>query len=794
MAFAPETLALIVQPIADGGIRFHSYHSDDSEDDITENGYFRNALAYGLRIGDLVFVVPFADVGSTFLVVVDSFDGGDATAVAAPPNLVLSQLPLSLGYVAGLNADAGTTQSSPWTGTDDSAAIQALLDKHLYERSVDSTRVPVGAFLLTRGLQVGHGVTITGARLSGAVRGYNRSPSWNGTTFFANFVDEPGISVQGIRSATLEHFSLNGPLAKFISDSGFGNNNYAGTIDDTVAANWVDTTAWTSDQLAQIRSAKAPCAGIAIDPRTGVAPTPPYRDVDLSYFGAVSQYSKLSSSLVSMEHLEISGFYVAIVVQPNSAAGNDINGDFTYFTDIRIAYCPYGIAPTQTQERGAQSVSISASNFHTLFIDKIFGRAQGKFGDQRNFVAGNGIQLYDFANPAFLGPIELQGYGEALWREGDILSASANERSFSIRAQLGFDNQNTKRGVPATICDDASAQVFPFKWDGGSRHGYRGPCVIYHPIEGVTIEGTLMDPSNAELDTGAAISTAVKTFRNGTCGGIVLPQFGLNKRIENIRPKFNPWNLDTGAQIGATMTGRQWPSNRNICTPLWVTEHFPSGATPDKSVRIPRGIRAGSINPASFGLTGTMSTGRTVSGAIPGSWSASDEMTKWGKKGDILLHEATRSVFVVTDRTGSAFTLTLQNNWRGTDPIAAIDWSASSIFIACMRWYSPQRPVYGILTSGSSIITDCGIYSTGGLTAGLYSPSGTQDSSKLADDLGEGDYLVIDESLLTYMAQADAFIAAGGIDETAKTITISGNALASSTTRVRLGTWSRVAP
>jgi hypothetical protein len=81
MAFTPETLGVIVQPIGGQGIRMVSYRSDDDLAVITATDYFVRATQYGLRVGDLVFVSPDAGVVATYIAVINAIDtGGNGTA------------------------------------------------------------------------------------------------------------------------------------------------------------------------------------------------------------------------------------------------------------------------------------------------------------------------------------------------------------------------------------------------------------------------------------------------------------------------------------------------------------------------------------------------------------------------------------------------------------------------------------------------------------------------------------------------------------------------------------------
>jgi hypothetical protein len=84
MAFTPETLCVIAQPIGGVGMRMVSYRSDDSEATITGAGYFVAATGFGLRRGDILFVSPITGPVDTYVVIINSVDAdGNATGVVA---------------------------------------------------------------------------------------------------------------------------------------------------------------------------------------------------------------------------------------------------------------------------------------------------------------------------------------------------------------------------------------------------------------------------------------------------------------------------------------------------------------------------------------------------------------------------------------------------------------------------------------------------------------------------------------------------------------------------------------
>lgn len=84
MAFNPERLSLLVQPIGDGGIRFFGYQTDDAEATVTAASYATNASDYGLRAYDLIVVTPLSGAEDTYILAVDTIDADGHATLASP--------------------------------------------------------------------------------------------------------------------------------------------------------------------------------------------------------------------------------------------------------------------------------------------------------------------------------------------------------------------------------------------------------------------------------------------------------------------------------------------------------------------------------------------------------------------------------------------------------------------------------------------------------------------------------------------------------------------------------------
>jgi hypothetical protein len=694
--------------------------------------------------------------------------GGLAT-LDAGARLSISQIAQFFGVVSAALADASYSSSTGlWSGTDNSAAIQAILNKVVYEQYADATRLGVGHFFLADGLHIGFGVsgvagvdTFTGGKLIGGGP-LEFTADAPGTALVHNFSDRPAISIQGGRRNRVRGLSIYGPNYQHIADNKLGSTTYAGVADDVDIATWIGANlgATALDQ-------NVPGCAIAVDPRTGDAPDPAYPDAPFpSAWGAVAQYNKAFSSEVRIEDFDIRGESVGLVIQPNSYAGNDGNGDFVAMVDGTISYTIIGNAPCQTQARLTLCDRVYFNRVHTCFDSITFGLQQGQYACEHVNCHYAGIRIFNLSDMS-RGPSHFHGYGESLFYIGEINQTTAVATSLEIDIKLSFGLQDATRGSPTAMIGNPGGQPFPLELKG-SWASFRGVAMIEDEIEFVRVVGLQLNP---------ATPTTIfeKSVHNALGGGISFTQLGFQRRIEGINTKFTPWNLDTGSTDNTRSVGNRFRSKRTLCTPLWVERHGSFTYARDAGVLIPERVNALDLST----LTDSSLSGLTWTFTLP-SWSDSKFATQGPEPGDLI--QIGSSHFAVTARSSLDIMATLLNNYRGTTPREAIIVDSGTAFIANCRCFSPATPLYGIITSGSAVITDAGRLPEGG---------GTQDATKLEDDLDDGDWLFLDDSLLPYFAQADAQIVVSGIDESAKTITLSGNAVASSTTRVRLGTWIR---
>jgi len=119
MAFNPERLSLLVQPIGDAGMRWFNYQTDESQATLTGAGFIPNASAYGIRVSDLIFVSYLTIAADPYILVVDDIDADDNATMIFGDSLRED--------ISGIRtyADRATVEASTVPITTDNILVQA---------------------------------------------------------------------------------------------------------------------------------------------------------------------------------------------------------------------------------------------------------------------------------------------------------------------------------------------------------------------------------------------------------------------------------------------------------------------------------------------------------------------------------------------------------------------------------------------------------------------------------------------------------------------------------------------
>ena len=178
----------------------------------------------------------------------------------------------------GAVADGWFAYNGSIAGTDNAAAIQALIDWRQYLRQFTPSQnreclLPAGAFRINNGLQLGYGDAFRQVVLRGAGPTFGGGGNGGGTTLICDFDDRPGISIEGGRVSFAADLAIVCPRGlSYIYAKGLGDyandamSNFG--IDDTQLTSWFDPARPTLSPYLRFN----PHAGVAIDPYRGVQP------------------------------------------------------------------------------------------------------------------------------------------------------------------------------------------------------------------------------------------------------------------------------------------------------------------------------------------------------------------------------------------------------------------------------------------------------------------------------------------------------------------------------------------
>ena len=177
----------------------------------------------------------------------------------------------------GAVADGWFAYNGSIAGTDNAAAIQALIDwrvylQHYTPRAGRECLLPPGALRINKGLQLGYGESFRTVVLRGTGPVFGGAGA-EGTTLVCDFDDQPGIAIQSGRISYVADLSIACPrgISYLYAKQLGGYDNGAMTaygIDDRQLASWYDPARPTMSPYLRYN----PCAGIAVDPYCGPKP------------------------------------------------------------------------------------------------------------------------------------------------------------------------------------------------------------------------------------------------------------------------------------------------------------------------------------------------------------------------------------------------------------------------------------------------------------------------------------------------------------------------------------------
>jgi hypothetical protein len=583
---------------------------------------------------------------------------------------------------------------------DDTAAIKAAIDYAL-QTGKGKVELGGGVFKVTDTIHLGYGQTFNSIQFEGqgylyGGEGGNTGP-FNGSAILVTFSDRPVFNFQGARGSVLRGLAIKGPLTTWIDAHQLTTvDPSAGPlIDDTDPANWQDPSL-----SANADSQHAPAAAITIDAFSGPRPVVSYPDMTYpAWTGITGQYLKPYSSDVLIEDVQISGFSVAIAVQPSDADGN---GDYTNMRRVNIDRCKYGISIGNTQSRSVAMDDVKMGAVYCCFTNTKHGRQSGKFqGFIKNLSVGQNIKIFELTT-AYAGPLVISNfYQEAGWSIGTAYMGSSNEQPIVFDGGIfGFEDQNDRRGYPISHIGGPGTPI-NIIFRGCSFNNFKSVL----PIAAVGVKLVDCNVNSQERDITNLPHPYITIAHNATCGGIILPYLGSNAGNSF---KWKPFDLSNGNQQSATLMDRRYGgTGRNSCIPLYCYD-YQASADYNDSLVAPHPTGAIAKNT----LTSCTISGKTLTVVFASLPTWQSELMG-PANGDIIWDDASGLTFFVRSVSGTTVTAELQHGYKsngsgGWTLLTSFSSTVGNLYWRNCRFYCPTYPLLADLTSGSAVLANAG--------------------------------------------------------------------------------------
>lgn len=643
--------------------------------------------------------------------------------------------------------------------TDDWLALQRAINYALKNKK--NIQLPEGKIRITKTLQVGYGITPSGAStfhsliMKGVKDSYKGETGYTGTIIFADFADRQAINVQAARKVEIENLTILGKLSSYIETNNLGSPAQNQTLDDKVITNWVDSSLSSPFGLL---SRYAPYAGVTVDGYKGTKQSEYYPDIDYSNYVnsgvTVAQYGKNPSSIVTLKNVEIAGFAVGVCYSPSAL---DNNGDFCTIRDSRINRCIYGISFTNSQGRNMIVENTEVMQVHTAFTNNTHGLQIGTIdATWNNVYVGWCINIFNIQSGRARNIIINKMSGEGIYSLGKIdINLTETAGIIFNGMNLTLTGQNSKRGMPLEFLGGlTSAGIQPnitfnscifsqgFGWLFFAHNVVLNDCEV--------VQTNWLDIANL------ANSTPYKAVHNVYSGLIKTPTIQrLNK--DSIRRQIT-YNLDNTSTLSGTYNN----SSSNIASRNYLIPFYAQTiASAQKFSRISNVYEVvttacNNITDATW-IEGASSLKLTYTAPASQRNSSHHNQRGYGK-GDIVIHSS-GMIFFVEDFNSSTFLVTLRalNNYVLVSGVYkvnnAITFTASDNFTSQnARHYLTSNPVY--VTSNSTNVLSNVVDATGA------APS----------DITVNDYVWFNRYEEIYFNEYNVVITA--YDSTAKTITL----------------------
>jgi hypothetical protein len=220
MAFSPDTLNVVLQTIGGAGPRWFFYQTDDGATAVLATNYFRDVASRGMKIHDLVFVVPIADTFDPYTLVIDTVSAaGHGTAITEPTAILNPEM-------FGCKGDGTTVDDAGFL-----AFLQACVSTGLQGELIGSKTYLLDNVLLDGGS--GAGEFPTGPRLHLRGNGGTIKANTTGSVLMLQDIYAPvieGVNFVGLKTAADTAYVVEDPPIllhiNFCSAARILNNNF----------------------------------------------------------------------------------------------------------------------------------------------------------------------------------------------------------------------------------------------------------------------------------------------------------------------------------------------------------------------------------------------------------------------------------------------------------------------------------------------------------------------------------------------------------------------------------------
>ena len=588
---------------------------------------------------------------------------------------------------------------------DDTIPIQKAIDYAIKE-TIGAVYIPSGRYKITNTIHLGYGTPVkdrAGNFMSVSIYGdgtiYKGEESFGGTLLDASsFSDRMAINVQGQRNCELANFSIIGANYNFINTNGQGNINNSNTP-DLEPEDWVDESLHSNAD-----SQTAPYAGVAIDAYSGIKPINNfYPNVNYPEFlVADKQYNKSQSSVIKFTNIEIYGFVVGVVSQPNN--NFDANGDFITFHNTGITRCAYGISIGQSQ---ARQLNITGNSrialVHTCITTKTHGKKIGKIsGSIDGLNTELCIQVFNLNGSR--GALNISGgYGEAIYRLGYFGDASSNNIPGKlIRCEYNFSLQNRGlRGIPNFCIDGNRTSLFidscafslsifePFDDNEFTTNKLDASIVVNPKMSVVVTNSKFFSDRKDPEDKAEAV------YKNYIQGGIFCPKIGSSEILTQFKG-YTISNLAPDNSFEFQTTPDKSPG-RDINLPRKI-KNFPVSVNNQMSFRFDLNETGNSINGTSWDIIN--SNGSEITVDIKNS-----ERHRIFYKidlGDLLYQNQT--LYRVINRKNTIITIKAISNINADGSLNSPITKSDGIHYFHSRLYCLKELYYADFKAGSNIV------------------------------------------------------------------------------------------